>query len=366
MKKILQQPAFIKLFNWEYWPFNVVYAPMFLCWFWFCFRARSMFFFNTSNPTIKNGGFLMESKKEIYDLMPAELYPATLPFTAGTPASEVLLQLKERHMNYPLIAKPDIGLRGMSVQKIDTENELVDYINGSKVDYLVQIFIPFENEIGIFYYRYPNQQQGRISGIVGKEFLTVEGDGVTPVLELLKRDPRYILQLEVLQQTHAEILQTVLPKGIVKLLVPYGNHCRGTKFVDVSELIDEKLTHSIDAVCRKIPGFYFGRMDIRYNTWEELREGKNFSIIELNGAGSEPTHIYDPRHSIFYAWKEILRHWVILLEISKQNHRQLKMPYMKFSVGMQMLKENGAYLKLMSTQFDLPARAAILFALFIN
>jgi hypothetical protein len=32
---------------------------------------------------------------------------------------------------------------------------------------------------------------------------------------------------------------------------------------------------------------------------EELEQGINFSIVELNGAASEPTHIYDPKHSLF-------------------------------------------------------------------
>jgi hypothetical protein len=34
-----------------------------------------------------------------------------------------------------------------------------------------------------------------------------------------------------------------------------------------------------------------------YNV-EELEQGINFSIVELNGA--EPTHIYDPKHSLFF------------------------------------------------------------------
>ena len=88
MKRILYQPFFIRLFNWEYWPFNVVYGPLFLYWFFLSLRARSFFFFNTSNPTIKNGGFLMESKKEVYDLIPFEYYPATLFFKTATGIGE--------------------------------------------------------------------------------------------------------------------------------------------------------------------------------------------------------------------------------------------------------------------------------------
>ena len=351
MKKILQKPLLIKLFNWEYWPFNLVYSPIYIYWFWLGIKARAVFFFNTSNPSIKNGGFLLESKKQIYDIIPPQYYPATLLFKSGTTGKDIVNELTKTKLWFPLIAKPDIGMRGLRVEKVHSEEELLNYASLSKVDFLVQQFIPYEKEAGIFYYRYPNETKGRISGIVGKEFLTVTGNGVSTVEQLLLQDQRFILQLSTLQRTHAGILRQVLAKDEKHLLVPYGNHSRGTKFIDISHLIDEELIDTIDGVCKKVPGFYFGRMDIRYNTWEELRHGKNFSIIELNGAGSEPTHIYDPRHSIFYAWKEIIRHLVILYNISKQNHESLHIPYMKFALGMQMLKENTAYVKLISKRF---------------
>lgn len=348
IKRILYHPFFIKLFHWEYWPFHVVYAPVYFYWFWLCLKARSFFFFNTSNPSIVNGGFLMESKKAIYDIIPDVYYPATLFFRVGTTSGDVLDRIRQRQLRFPLVGKPDIGMQGLSVKKLETEKDLIEYSLGSKVDFLIQEFVPFKNEVGIFYYRYPNEMNGRISGIVSKEFVSVTGDGVLTITELLKKDKRYVLQLQVLKKTYGVTLNRILPVGEEFVLVPYGNHIRGAKFVDASHLIDQQLTNSIDAVCRQVRGFYYGRMDIRYNTWEELREGKSFSIIELNGAGSEPTHIYDPKHSIFFAWKEIVRHLNILWKISTMNHRQLKRPYMKIRVGLQMLRDNKKYIKLIN------------------
>ena len=154
--------------------------------------------------------------------------------------------------------------------------------------------------------------------------------------------------MAVLKKTYGERLNEILADGENFVLVPYGNHVRGAKFVDASHLIDEQLTDTIDKICSQVGGFYYGRLDIRYNTWEELREGKNLSIIELNGAGSEPTHIYDPKHSIFFAWKEIIRHLNILWKISRINHLQMNRPYMKTSAGLQMLRDNKQYVKLIS------------------
>ncbi len=334
--------------HWEYWPFNVIYGPIYIYWFLLCIRTRSLFFFNTSNPTIKNGGFLLESKKEIYDIIPHDYYPKTLFFKAGADEKILVHAFQSAELKFPLAGKPDIGGRGMGVKKLNTITEVTEYAKKSKVDFLLQQFVLYENEVGIFYYRYPGEMHGKISGIVGKEFLTVVGDGVSTIEELLRQNKRFILQIAALKKTHNDELNKVLKKDERHLLVPYGNHARGAKFVDLSHLADDKLVQTIDNLCKEIPGFYFGRMDIRFRSWDELKQGKNFSIIELNGAGSEPTHIYDPKHSIFFAWKEIIRHWKILNRISLLNHRSKKIPFMGFSSGMKMLRENSAYVKLIS------------------
>lgn len=348
MKRILYQSFFIKLFNWEYWPFHVVYAPLYPYWLFLCLKARSFFFFNTSNPSIKNGGFLMESKKEIYDLMPVEFYPSTLFFSAPVSPEEIIKRISQRRLRYPLIGKPDVGMKGMLVMKLENENEVMAYASGSKVDFLVQEFIPYEKEIGIFYYRHPHETRGCISGIVRKEFLTVKGDGVSTVEQLLSKNKRAVLQLPVLRIKEKCKMNLVLKEGDELVVVPYGNHVRGAKFLDDSHLIDQELTNTIDGICKRVNGFYFGRLDIRYNDWEELKQGRNFTIIELNGAGSEPTHIYDPRHSLFYAWKEIIRHWNILYKVSKKNYHPQKRPYMSLQSGLAMFKENSDHLKLLN------------------
>lgn len=291
----------------------------------------------------------MESKKEIYDLIPAEYYPLTKLFHPGTDILDITRSISLAGFNYPLICKPDIGMKGMGVKKVENEFELTEYASESKVDFLIQEFVGFKNEIGIFYYRYPNEEKGTVSGIVRKEFLSVSGDGVSTMEELIRKNKRYILQLPVLRKTKSEELKRVLKKGDKFILVPYGNHIRGAKFIDDSHLVDEKLTQVIDTICKKVNGFYFGRLDIRFNSWEELRQGKNFSIIELNGAGSEPTHIYDPRHSIFFAWKEIIRHLNIMWRISRMNYRAKERPYMSTSLGLKMLRDNSKYIEMIKT-----------------
>lgn len=283
----------------------------------------------------------MESKKAIYDLIPQQYYPKTELIKEATSLDEILKTIEIAGIKYPLIAKPDIGLRGSAVKKIDSISDLKSYSQKANFDFLIQDLIPYEHEVGIFYVRYPadasGEKQGRITGIVAKEFLIITGDGVSTTEELIKKNHRYELQLKVLKQEYGKKLLVILPKGEKLNLVPYGNHARGAKFIDGSHWINPKLTAVINEMCQQIPGFYFGRLDVMYNSWEELLSGKNFSVVELNGAASEPTHIYDPRHSLLFAWRELARHITYMYEISVENHKN-GIPYLSHKDGMHQYK----------------------------
>jgi hypothetical protein len=324
----------------------VVYAPVYVYYTYLSLKARSFFFFNAANPTIRNGGFLMESKKEIYDLLPEGTYPATILVQRNdADLATIEKALAAQHMQFPLIAKPDIGLRGLGVKKLHDSEELMAYHEASKVDYLLQAFVPYTKEVGVFYYRLPGEPRGKISGMVGKELLRIRGDGKHTLEELLQRESRFFLQLPALRHMEGLDLSEILPAGEDKLIVPYGNHSRGAKFLDISDQLTGPLADMLEAICQSVPGFYFGRLDIKYDSWEALCRGENFSIIELNGAGSEPAHIYDPKHSIWFAWKEIMRHLDILYRISKQNKAREQQSYLSMQEGLRLLRANNAYMR---------------------
>src|SRR5436305_13526084 len=145
--KILHRPFFIRLLHWEYWSFHTVYLPVYPVWLWLCARSKNFFFFSAANPLMENGGFLMESKKKIYDLLPASFYPKTILVTMNDTRQEILRKLEQNNLSYPLIVKPDIGGRGRGVKKVDSEAELLTYLEKFPLDMLVQEFISYEEEI---------------------------------------------------------------------------------------------------------------------------------------------------------------------------------------------------------------------------
>ncbi|MCM4171937.1 D-alanine--D-alanine ligase [Arenibacter sp. TNZ] len=329
-----------KLLHWEYWDMKAIYYPIFPVWLYFAIRARSFFFFSAANPSIKNGGMAMESKKEIYDLIPSQYIPKTILIKQNMPINEILETLLRLDIRFPLIAKPDIGMKAFGVYNIEDMDRLQSYIHRISDDFLIQELIEYPKEVGIFYVRLPTEKSGRITGIVSKEFLSVIGNGKDSILQLIKQNPRSYFQLASLKKKYGNTLDAILAKGKKFILVPYGSHTRGAKFFDDSDKASEKLLHKIDSICSQIPGFYYGRLDVLFSSFEELSMGKKFSIIEINGAGSEPTHIYDPRHSLFFAWKEIIRHWKLLYQISRINN-QKGHGYLSYKDGTAMLRANS-------------------------
>jgi hypothetical protein len=137
----LNSPFFIRLRHWEYWPFAVVYFPVFFYYLWLSIKARSPFFFSTSNPSIETGGLLGESKADILARISDEFKPQTWLVSASATVAEVLALVADNKISYPLIAKPDVGERGWRVEKIESQAGLVAYLNSSPGDFLIQEYV---------------------------------------------------------------------------------------------------------------------------------------------------------------------------------------------------------------------------------
>ncbi len=342
-KESSQNKIWIKITNWEYWPFGLVYIPVFFYWAWLVLKARSFFFFSASNPSIENGGMLGESKMKIFDLINDGLKPKTIYLKHDSTSDQIYKTLKNEDLNFPLIFKPDIGERGSFVEKIESNEDIEKYLSKIKVDFLIQEYIDYPIEMGVFYYRFPNEEKGSVSSIVVKDMLSVIGDGQSTIKELAMIIPRAKIIMSDLERRLGETMSRVLKNAEMLELEPIGNHCRGTTFLNGNYLITEELNITFDRIAKTIDGFYFGRFDLRCKSIAELYEGK-IKILELNGAGSEPGHIYHPGTTLTEAYSAIFHHIKALYKISKQNNEK-GIPYMTFSEGISEVKKLRAYNK---------------------
>lgn len=341
MKKIWK-----KLTHWELWPFAVIYFPISFVWLWYCIRSRSLWFFSSSNPTITFGGFEGEGKKEMYEQLPPHLYPRTMFIRHDLPFEAVLAKIQAAGFRYPFVVKPDVGMKGILFRKIDKEAQLRKYHEHIPVEYIVQDLVDYPLELSVFYYRHPASQKGTISGFIQKELLQVKGDGKSTLQELIQRHPRASHRMEEMKRKHGHRFQRIIPAGEVFYLSYAGNHNRGAHFINLHHAIDDRLLKVFDDISHYTKHFYYGRYDIKTTSLEDLKQGKNFLILEFNGAGAEPNHIYDCNMTLWEAYREILKHWKALYIISAYNHKH-GYPYWSFMRGLKFLQASRRHFKVL-------------------
>jgi len=311
---------FKKFTEWEYWPSYMFYVPNLPYAFYLAIKSGDSTFFSIVNPTIKNSGNGTESKFETLKLIPEGYKPKSILINKSKLDYEVIERLHKEGLDYPIIAKPDIGFRGMLVEKIYSDEQLETYLKKYTIPTILQEFIDLPNECGIFYHRMPNAEKGKITSVTIKSFLTVQGDGISTLSELVLYDNRAKHYYHLFKNLHQKRWNTIVQKDEFIRLTDIGNHNKGTQFINGNHLIDEQLQEIFDKISKQMKGWYYGRLDIKYNTFEELKSGKNFVILEVNGTISEPTHIYDPYHTTYFGGlKAIRQHWKILFQIAMEN-----------------------------------------------
>ncbi len=223
------------------------------------------------------------------------------------------------------------------------------------VEYIVQEHINFPLEVSVFYYRFPNEQKGIITGFLKKEFLEVTGDGSSSLLELMVNYPRVSFRLEEMKAKHIRRLHEIIPAGEMYCLSPALNLSRGGKLVSLAKEKDEQLLKVFDELSNYTKTFYYGRYDIKCSSVDDLKKAKNFTILEFNGSGAEPHHIYGNGNNIWQAYLIVLHHWSVLYKISKYN-RKRGLGRWKYGEGLKFLrnaKKHFKMLKQLDSSFEL-------------
>lgn len=312
------QNRMTKILKWEFWPFSVFYLPVYFYWLYLSARAGSLFFFSAANTKMRLGGFFRYSKYNALLDVPENFRPPMLLLNPDelSDFENLLQKINDAQIGFPLILKPDSGERGKQVSLIRSKEELAEQLAGINLRMIIQGFISEPMEFGVLYYRFPGESSGRITSIVQKEFLSITGNGQSSVRELVITHKRYKLFAEHLEEAYPEKMSLIPGKGEKLLLEPIGNHSRGTIFLNANRLITPELTASFDRIAAEMPDFHFGRFDLRAESEEALGRGE-VKIMEVNGANSEPAHIYHPGESLLRAYRDLFRHWKTLYRVSK-------------------------------------------------
>ena len=312
-----------RLTRWEFWPRWAFYPPIAAYIGWLAFKHRSLTLFTAVNPAIPGGGFVGESKAQI--LAGLSHAPDRVARWRLLPSAPPMIRLAaleqfmaEAALTWPVVLKPDVGERGGGVAIIHSAADALRYLEGTAEPLVAQEFVPGV-EFGVFYYRIPGQPQGRIFAITDKRFPEVLGDGRSTLEELILRDDRAVSMAKFFLAQHAARLDEVPARGVTVRLVELGTHSRGSAFFDGEWIRTPALEAAIDQLSQGYAGFWFGRYDIKAPTADALKQGRNFKVLELNGATAEATSIYDPKNRLSDAYRTLRQQWSILFEIAAKN-----------------------------------------------
>ena len=317
-----------RLVRWEFWPPWAFYPPVVLYLGYLGLRHRSLTLFTAANPAIEEGGFVGESKSKI--LRGLGSTPESRTFIASWALIERSWSLQarvaraiefmgERRLNYPVVLKPDAGERGSGVAVIRSVAEIESYLRlSANADVIIQEHVPGV-EFGVFYFRYPQDERGEIFSVTRKLFPSVTGDGASTLEKLILKDDRAVCMSRAYFDSQRDHVWDVPAKGESVQLIEIGTHCLGSIFLDGLEIKTPEMEDTIDHLAQGFDGFYFGRFDIRTPSLDDFQQGRNFKVVELNGVTSEATSIYDPKNSLFTAYRVLFSQWRIAFEIGAQN-----------------------------------------------
>jgi len=303
----------------EFWPGWLFYAPVVAFWILNAIKYRSVTLPALANPRIDAGGICGESKNDILRLAGPIARPWIADFVGMTTSGHNDgndLALAEAAMAraglaYPIVAKPDMSCNGVGVRVVHNPAELAKYLaefpRATRLQ--LQELVTYEGEAGIFYIRHPDQKTGRITSVTLKYPPTIIGDGTRTIRALIAADQRLNAVARLLLPKLKDKAERIPEAGEAVRLVFVGNHCRGSTFKDGIDIVSPALTARIDEIARDVKDLFFSRIDLRYESLEALRAGENFKIIEINGSGSEATHIWDPAMTIRAAYKTQFFHY---------------------------------------------------------
>jgi hypothetical protein len=312
----------------EFWPGWLFYTPVVIHWLMLGLRYGDFSLPTAANPRITIGGLCGESKLSILSQVgpQAQALIATacgvLARPDGAAAAEAAMDAFG--LCYPVVVKPDIGCNGTGVRLVRDRAGMDRYLEafprGETV--VLQHYVDEPNEAGIFYVRHPDEPHGRITSMTLKKPPAVVGDGRSTLRELILADERASLVPHLYLTRLAERLNTVPAPGERVQLVFVGNHCKGSIFQDGQALVTPALTAAIERLAGSMPDFFFGRIDVRFTSTVALRRGVGFRVIEINGVGSEATHIWDPSTTLLDAWRTQFFHYGAAFRIGAANRRR--------------------------------------------
>lgn len=316
----------------EFWPMWLMYLPVVLQWIFLAVRYRSLTLPLIANPAVPLSGMVGVAKSAVFDAAGEHARRWILPWCVfevrekdvALQCVEVRNKLARAGLDFPVVGKPEMGCRGVGVKLLRDPAELEAYIQSFPAGGGIQFqqLSQWDAEAGVFYVRHPEESRGRITSLTLKYMPYVVGDGQSTLGALVAADPRAGQLLHLYRSRHEANWQRVLAPAEPYRLIFAASHSRGAVFREANELRSAKLCRALDEIFDDIPDFYYGRLDIKFKDVESLAAGRDFNIVEINGASSESIHVWDRNAGFWQAIGTLMQQYRTLFQLGDANRKR--------------------------------------------
>ena len=304
-------------------PKPLLCVPLVLHWLYLAARYRSLTLPSCINPRIETGGLAGESKSACLSQIDDVFAPWIASWCRIIPGEDAPRARVTAKLSYPLIAKPDIGWCGYGVRRVDSDAALASYAESNPLGgaFILQRPIEAPNEAGLLYTRQPGARSGKLTTITLRHTPFVIGDGTRTIAILVNADLRLRAHAVAYAASLGKAEYLRIPeKGERVFLTTIASLRIGARYEDASMRITPALSARIDAIAVSMSDFHYGHFDVRFDSIPALLAG-HFSIIEVNGAGSEAIQFCDPAFTIGATFRGVFAKQCQIFELGNAMRR---------------------------------------------
>jgi membrane protein DedA with SNARE-associated domain len=330
----------MKLRRWarhEFWPVWKLYAPVAFALLWRgAIRLRGAAH-TAANPGLGwLGGATGEAKSETLAKLagkPSVPLAAFVKIPAGKDgaarAEAARRLMAESGIPYPVALKPDIGDAGLGVNRITNDAQLAEWLGRFHEDALLQRWADGA-EFEVVWVRQPGAPRGRVLSVVEKRFVSVTGDGLRSLEELIWADDTAVSQGKLYLRLNWRRAAEKIPAGETVVLTHIGTHALGARMLDRQELRTEALAEELDKLADAVGGLHYAVFDLRVSAdanWERgaktapVFRAADWTLTGISGAGVVSSRLRDQSVRLGYALASARRQLALTFAAADANRR---------------------------------------------
>lgn len=273
----------------------IFYLPVIWDYLRLAWRYRSLSLPLLANPRLNDGGVCQNSRLRMLSLIESA-QPRSTPqtMTAEPPGARdqvagqvaaLAERMRAEDLNFPVLARPDVGHRHHGVRYLRDEAALLAYFQEYRAasTILIQEIADHPFEATMLYWRRPEEERGHLASLS------------------LREGPRRA------DGTPREGIPLVLPANLTDRITP-------------------ALENRLNQVAAALPDFHAGLFVVRFHNLDSFLEGGDFQVVNIEAPLPDVAHLWDSRASLGQMHASLRQHLELVFEIGAANRARGERP----------------------------------------